>query len=50
MSAEGFLMWDSTDYRASTMDNTNYENIRYYQRDVTSDGTPSYSDNYRTAD
>lgn len=42
-------MWDSTDYRDSPTDN-NYENIRYYHADVTSDGTPSYSDNQRTAD
>lgn len=43
-------MWDSTDYRDGTMDNTNYKDISYYHRDVTSDDTPSYSDNYSTTD
>lgn len=32
------------------MDNTNYGDISYYHKDVASDGTPSYSDNYSTTD
>lgn len=41
---------DSTDYRDSTMDNTNYKDMGYYHRDVAEDDTPSDCDNYSTSD